>query len=142
MIRQRGEKMENCIFCRIIAGDIPSSRIYEDEDCIAMLDISPASPGHTLILPKEHRKDLTEMDGEALGKLMTVAKIVGIRQMERLNAAGFNLVQNNGTAAGQTVPHFHIHVIPRYEGGPAIAAWEPTSPDFDELAVIRERLSD
>ena len=133
---------ENCIFCRIIAGDIPSSRVYEDEDCIAMLDIGPASPGHTLILPREHRKDLTEMDGEMLGKLMTVAKVIGIRQMERLGAAGFNLVQNNGTAAGQTVPHFHIHVIPRYEGGPAIAAWEPTSPDFDELSKIRERMSD
>ena len=96
--------MENCIFCRIIAGEIPSMRIYEDQDCIA------AS--------------------------------VGMRQKERLSAAGFNIVQNNGEAAGQTVPHLHIHVIPRYEGGPVMVAWEPTDPGMDALQEVYEILKD
>ena len=119
--------MENCIFCRIIAGEIPSMRIYEDQDCIATLDIGPAAKGHTLII---------------LGKLMKVAASVGMRQKERLSAAGFNIVQNNGEAAGQTVPHLHIHVIPRYEGGPVMVAWEPTDPGMDALQEVYEILKD
>ncbi len=137
---RKGSIMDNCIFCRIIAGDIPSRRVYEDENCIATLDIGPASKGHTLIMPKKHFQDLTEMDEELLGKLMITAKTVGIRQKERLGAAGFNIVQNNGIAAGQTVPHFHIHVIPRYEGGPEMAGWIPTEPSAEELDEVLEKL--
>jgi len=132
--------MENCIFCKIVAGEIPSMKVYEDEYCIATLDIGPATKGHTLIIPKEHHQDITDMDAGLLGKLMTVAKTIGIRQKEKLGAAGFNIVQNNGAAAGQTVLHFHIHVIPRYENGPVIAAWTPGEPSMDELAEICEKL--
>ncbi len=132
--------MENCVFCKIVAGEIPSMRVFEDEDCIAILDINPAANGHTLIIPKEHRKDLTEMDGDLTGRLMMVAKEIGMRQKERLGAAGFNIVQNNGAAAGQTVPHFHIHVIPRYEGGTQMVSWNPTSPDTDVLREFCEIL--
>lgn len=132
--------MDNCIFCRIIAGEIPSMRVFEDENCVAMLDINPANPGHTLILPKEHHKDLTEMDEALAGKLLMTAKRVGLRQMERLGAAGFNVVQNNGPAAGQTVMHFHIHVIPRYENDDKMVLWNPTEPSMDELKTICEKL--
>lgn len=133
--------MDNCIFCKIVAGDIPSMRIYEDEDCIATLDIGPASTGHTLIIPKKHYKDLTEMNGELAGKLLMAAREIGMRQMERLGAAGFNIVQNNGAAAGQTVLHFHIHVIPRYEGDGEMVTWKPTEPDTDALKTVQEKLA-
>ena len=134
--------MENCIFCKIIAGDIPSMRVYEDEDCIATLDISPASAGHTLVIPKTHHTDLTDgTDAALLGKLMMVAKTIGMRQKERLGAEGFNIVQNNGAAAGQTVPHLHIHVIPRYEAGPQRVVWKQTDPTTEQLREIHERLS-
>ena len=132
--------MDNCVFCRIISGEIPSMRVYEDEGCIAALDINPASPGHTLIIPKVHHKDLTELDEAEIAHFFSVARLLGLRQLERLDADGFNLVQNNGTAAGQTVPHFHIHVIPRYAGGPQIAAWRQTEPDPALLREIAERL--
>ena len=128
--------MENCIFCMIVAGDIPSMKVYEDEYCIATLDIGPAAKGHTLIIPKEHHQDITDMDEALLGKLMSVAKEIGIRQKERLGAAGFNIVQNNGVEAGQTVPHFHIHVIPRYEGGPEMVSWVPGEPEDGELQKV------
>ena len=133
--------MEDCIFCKIIEGEIPSMRVYEDEDCVAMMDINPASPGHTLILPKKHLADLSEMDEELAGRLMMVAKKIGLRQKQALGADGFNVVQNNGRAAGQTVFHYHIHVIPRYAGGPQMVVWEPTSPTREQLSELCERLS-
>ena len=133
--------MDSCIFCMIAAGDIPSRRIYEDESCIAILDVNPAAEGHTLIIPKEHHKDITEVDEAVLGHLFGVAKMVGTRQKERLNADGFNVVQNNGAAAGQTVPHFHIHVIPRFENDGQAIGWVPTEPSAEELDAALERLS-
>ncbi len=132
--------MDDCIFCKIISGEIPSMRVYEDDDCVAMMDISPASPGHTLIVPKEHIADLSELDEALAGRLMMVARAIGLRQKEALGADGFNVVQNNGRAAGQTVFHYHIHVIPRYAGGPQMVVWEPTSPTREQLAEIRDRL--
>ncbi len=132
--------MDNCVFCRIVSGDIPSLRVYEDEECIAVLDINPASPGHTLVIPRAHRKDLTELSVQEIAHAFSVAKLLGERQMERLGADGFNVVQNNGAAAGQTVLHFHVHVIPRYAGGPQIAAWKQTEPDPEFLREIAERL--
>lgn len=132
--------MEDCIFCKIINGDIPSMRVYEDEDCIATMDISPASPGHVLIIPRKHMQDLEGLDEALAGKLLMVAKEIGQRQKEALGADGFNVVQNNGAAAGQTVMHLHIHVIPRYAHGPQMVVWEPTSPSREHLAELCERL--
>ena len=135
--------MDNCIFCKIIAGEIPSMRIYEDDQCIATLDIGPASKGHTLVIPKSHYTDVTDgVPEELLGKLMKTASKIGVRQIEKLGAAGFNIVQNNGEAAGQTVRHLHIHVIPRYEGGPGMVGWEPTKPETAELQEVCELLRD
>ena len=133
--------MDNCVFCMIVAGDIPSMRVYEDEDCIATLDIGPANPGHTLIIPKKHVKDLTELDEALAGKLLMAAKKIGMRQMERLGADGFNIVQNNGEAAGQSVLHFHIHVIPRFKDDGAVGLWKPGNPSKDELSEIADKLS-
>jgi len=130
--------MDNCIFCMIAEGKIPSKKIYEDVFCVATLDIGPATKGHTLIIPKSHHQDITDIDDELLGKLFGTARKIGLLQKEKLGADGFNLVQNNGAAAGQTVPHFHIHVIPRYQGGPVIAAWEPGKPSDEELADVLE----
>lgn len=109
--------MDNCIFCKIIAGEIPSATIYEDEDFKVILDISPAAKGHALILPKEHYANLYELPDELCGKVMKLAKKLASHMTEKLDCDGFNLVQNNGEVAGQTVFHFHLHLIPRYKDG-------------------------
>lgn len=115
----------NCIFCKIANGEIPSATIYEDEDFRVILDLSPASKGHALILPKEHYVNLFELDDEKAGKVLVVAKKVITKMKEILNCNGYNLVQNNGEAAGQTVNHFHLHLIPRYEGDNVGLQWNP-----------------
>lgn len=115
----------NCIFCKIANGEIPSATIYEDEDFRVILDLSPASKGHALILPKEHYANLFELDDEKAGKVLVAAKKVITKMKEILNCDGYNLVQNNGEAAGQTVNHFHLHLIPRYEGDNVGLQWNP-----------------
>ena len=117
--------MDNCIFCRIANGEIPAAALYEDEDLRVILDLGPASKGHALILPKQHYANLYELPDELGAKVFAAAKKVGGRLVRALGADGLNVVQNNGTAAGQTVFHFHVHLIPRYEGGKQIVAWEP-----------------
>lgn len=109
-------KREDCIFCKIANGEIPSATLYEDEDFRVILDLSPASKGHALILPKEHASNIYELPDELAAKAMVVAKKVGTVLREGLKCDGLNIVQNNGEPAGQTVFHFHMHLIPRYEG--------------------------
>ena len=104
----------SCIFCKIIAGEIPSRKIYEDEDFQVMLDVSPATKGHALILPKKHYANLYELPEELAGKAMCLAKRMAERMTLLLGCDGFNIVQNNNEVAGQTVFHFHMHLIPRY----------------------------
>ncbi len=108
---------EDCVFCKIIDGQIPSAAIYEDEDFRVILDISPASKGHALILPKEHYANLYELPEDLAAKAMVLAKKLAAHMTEKLECDGFNLVQNNGEVAGQTVFHFHLHLIPRYKDG-------------------------
>lgn len=131
-------KMENCIFCKIANGEIPSATVYEDGDFRAILDLGPASKGHTLILPKEHFDDVTELDEDLGAKVLPLAAKIGRAMKAGLGCAGFNLVQNNGEAAGQTVKHFHMHVIPRYEGGPEMVTWvsgETTAEEREKTAA-------
>ena len=135
-------KDNNCIFCRIAGGDIPSSTIYEDEDFRAILDLGPASKGHALILPKNHYKDVCELDADLAAKVLPLAGKIGAAMKEKLGCAGFNLVQNNGSEAGQTVYHFHMHIIPRYESGPAMATWNPGSAASEELEETAKLLRD
>lgn len=131
-------KDSNCIFCKIANGEIPSSAIYEDEDFRVILDLGPAAKGHALILPKEHFKDVCELDAATAAKVLPLGAKIGAAMMKGLGCAGFNLVQNNGTAAGQTVFHFHMHVIPRYEGGPEMVTWTPGKDE--EMAATAEAI--
>ena len=133
-------KDQNCIFCKIANGEIPSTTLYEDEDFRVILDMGPATRGHALLLPKEHYANLFELDDELAAKALVTAKKVAARMKDALGADGFNLVQNNGEVAGQTVFHFHMHVIPRYEGGPAMVGWTPGKADPDELAATAEQI--
>lgn len=129
-------KDENCIFCRIANGDIPSRTIYEDDHFRVILDNGPATRGHALILPKEHYKDLSEIPEETAAEAMIVAKKVSALLVKQLHADGLNLVQNNGETAGQTVKHFHIHLIPRYENDGQHILWNPTHPTDEELDSV------
>ncbi|MEE0884414.1 MAG: HIT family protein [Faecalimonas sp.] len=117
-------RQDNCIFCKIAAGDIPSATIYEDNDFRVILDIEPASKGHALILPKEHYANLYELSDELAAKALIVAKKVITKMTAILGCDGYNVVQNNGEAAGQTVFHFHIHLIPRYKEDDVNIGWK------------------
>ena len=131
---------DDCIFCKIANGEIPSATLYEDEDFRVILDLGPASKGHSLILPKNHYKDLCEADPAVTTKILPLAGKIGSAMKAGLGASGFNVVQNNGTSAGQTVFHLHVHVIPRYEGGPEMVTWNPGEADQKELAETAEIL--
>lgn len=133
-------KDSNCIFCKIANGEIPSRTIYEDEKFRVILDLGPATRGHALILPKEHYANLFEMPENLAADAMKLAKKVTALQKTKLHADGLNLVQNNGAAAGQTVEHFHIHLIPRYQGDGQTIGWEPKEPSSEELDQIRDEL--
>ncbi|MBO6154677.1 MAG: HIT family protein [Lachnospiraceae bacterium] len=108
---------DNCIFCKIANGDIPARTIYEDDDFRIIMDAAPATKGHSLILPKDHYANLFEMPDELAAKVLPLAKKVGTDMTAKLGCGGMNVVQNNGEVAGQTVHHFHLHLIPRYEDG-------------------------
>lgn len=117
--------MENCIFCKIAGGEIPSATIYEDDDFRVFLDLGPATFGHALIVPKRHYADITAMPDDLLGKGFVLAKKIVTFMKDALPCDGYNIVQNNGEPAGQTVFHFHIHLIPRYKGDHAGVTWTP-----------------
>ena len=117
--------MENCIFCKIANGEIPAATLYEDEDFRVILDLGPATKGHALILPKKHAANLYELPDELAAKAKVLAKKMAAKMTEILSCDGFNIVQNNGECAGQTVFHFHMHLIPRYKEDGAIISWKP-----------------
>ena len=117
--------MNECIFCKIANGEIPSATLYEDELFRVILDLGPATKGHALILPKTHAANLYELPDETAAKALVLAKKMAIKMKKGLGCDGLNLVQNNEEAAGQTVPHFHIHMIPRTAGDHAGISWKP-----------------
>ena len=127
----------NCIFCKIANGEIPSTTLYEDEDFRVILDFGPATRGHALLLPKNHFANLFELDDETAQKAILVAKKMAGKMKDALGADGFNLVQNNGEAAGQTVFHFHMHLIPRYENDNAGILWEPGETTPEDMAEVK-----
>lgn len=133
-------KKDDCIFCKIAAGEIPSKTLYEDEMFRVILDLGPATRGHALIIPKEHFADLYELPEEWCEKAFVLAKRMAGQMTEKLDCDGFNLVQNNREAAGQTVPHFHIHMIPRYQNDGQKIGWNPLSPSQEELESIKETI--
>ena len=117
--------MENCIFCKIANGEIPSAKLNEYEEFRLILEMGPASKGHSLILPKSHAANIYELPDEIAAKAMVLAKKMATKLRDGLNCDGFNIVQNNGEIAGQTVFHFHMHLIPRYEGDQVGLTWKP-----------------
>ena len=132
---------DDCIFCKLANGVIPTNSIYEDDDFNVILDLGPATKGHALILPKEHYANIYEIPEETAGKVMMLAKRLAIKMTYRLGADGFNLVQNNNECAGQTVFHFHFHLIPRYENDGQNMLWNPTKPTAEELAEVKDILT-
>ena len=131
-------KKEDCVFCKIVNGDIPSNTIYENSEFKVIMDISPATKGHVLVLPKEHFKDIYDIDAETAGKLFQLAAAVARALKEVLHCDGLNIIQNNGEIAGQTVFHFHMHLIPRYEGDDVTVKWKEHSMDAEEMDQLRK----
>ncbi|SHJ45117.1 HIT family protein [Hespellia stercorisuis] len=134
-------KDENCIFCKLAGGDIPTATLYEDEEFRVILDANPASKGHALIIPKEHYANLYELDDEVAGKAMILAKKMIKKMTRALGCDGYNVVQNNGETAGQTVFHFHMHLIPRYEGDNVGLGWHMSELSDEDRDEILEKAS-
>ena len=129
-------KKDDCIFCKLANGVFPTNAIYEDEDFKVILDLGPATKGHALILPKEHADNLLELPDETAAKVLVLAKKLAAKMKEKLGCGGLNVVQNNGELAGQTVKHFHMHLIPRYENDGQKILWDPKEASDDELKEI------
>ncbi len=124
-----------CLFCRIVAGDLPAVRVHEDDRTVAFMDIAPATRGHLLVVPRTHSDDVHDIDPEDLAACASTAKLLASRLRERFGADGINLLSSSGEAAWQSVPHFHMHVIPRYAGDPLRLPWEPRAGDAEAIAA-------
>ncbi len=128
---------DDCIFCKIVAGDVPATRIYEDDDVLAFMDIGPLVKGHALVIPKAHYDPLDAMPAELLANVMRVVQRLVKAQRKGLGAEGVNVHQANGAAAGQVVHHVHVHVIPRFHNDPHHWNWQPQSyASMDEAAAL------
>lgn len=134
-------KKDDCIFCKIAAGEIPSRKIYEDKDLIAIMDLNPTSKGHSLIIPKEHCTNIYDIDEDIAAKVMKTAKKLATKITVALNCDGFNLLQNNGETAGQTMFHFHMHLIPRYKDADNnMLKFTSVSFSDEEMDAIRDQI--
>jgi histidine triad (HIT) family protein len=131
---------QDCIFCKILAGELPATIVDEDERTIAFMDINPAARGHALVVPRRHTTDLLSIEPQELAAVTVAARRLAARAKERLNADGINLLNSCGAAAWQTVFHFHLHVIPRYQGDPLRLPWLPTPGDPAEIAAAAAAL--
>jgi histidine triad (HIT) family protein len=134
-------KDNNCIFCKIANGEIPSRTLYEDEDFRVIMDLNPATKGHSLILPKEHYKNLYEISDDTAAKVLPLAKQMATLITDKLGAQGFNLVQNNNEIAGQSVFHFHMHLIPRYDDDNQNLVMKPNEVSAKELDKICSQIT-
>ena len=134
--------MADCIFCKIIAGEIPSSKLYEDDQVIAFLDISQVTPGHTLVVPKQHFRNLLEMDADSTSQLFARVPDIARKVMKATGAKGMNILNNNEEIAGQTVFHTHVHLAPRYDETDGLQiSFEAHEPDFPALAQLAEKIA-
>jgi histidine triad (HIT) family protein len=138
--RLRAVSDTECIFCKIVAGELPAQKVHEDEHTIAFMDINPATRGHALVIPRRHARDLTEIPPEDLQAVAVAAQRLARRMADRLDIDGINLLNSCGEAAWQTVFHFHLHVIPRYRNDPLRLPWVPGPGDEDEIAAAAEAL--
>lgn len=130
-----------CVFCKIVAGELPATVVDEDEQTIAFMDINPATPGHALVVPREHSSDLLEIEPAQLAAVSAAAQRLAVRIKRALDADGVNLINSCGAVAWQTVFHFHLHVIPRYEDDPLQLPWQPRPGDAEEIAAVAARLN-
>lgn len=133
-------RKDDCIFCKIAAGEIPSKTLYEDDKYRVILDLGPATKGHALILPKNHYANLYELPDEDASEVICLAKKMITRVTDKLGCDGYNIVQNNGEAAGQTVFHFHMHLIPRYVDDGQVIGWKPMEPSQEQLEEIKNEI--
>ncbi|CCZ05046.1 HIT family protein [Bovifimicola ammoniilytica] len=133
---------DDCIFCKIANGIIPSHTLYEDENFKVIFDLGPATKGHALILPKKHFDNIYEMDDETASKVFVLAKKMATAMTKAFDCDGFNVIQNNGECAGQSVFHFHMHLIPRYEGDNAIKMWKASETTDEKLAQLEEKVKE
>lgn len=137
--------MPDCLFCQIVAGDVPSTRVYEDDDALAFMDITQTVPGHVLIVPRQHAATMFDVDPDAYAKLFSVAHRVAVAVKEGLNAPGINILQNNGRAAGQVIDHLHVHVLARAAHDGYRMNWDDipaTNAELESWATrIREQLA-
>jgi histidine triad (HIT) family protein len=131
----------DCIFCKIVAGELPARIIDRDERTVSFMDINPATRGHALVIPREHSRNLLEIGREDLGATIVAAQRLARKVDQRLGASGVNLLNSCGRSAWQTVFHFHIHVIPRYDDDPLRLPWTPGPGDSDEIAAAADELS-
>ena len=138
-------KKDDCIFCKIAAGEISSATVYEDDDFRAILDLGPAAKGHTLVIPKSHSDNLLSVEPDTAAKALKVISKTANAIKEALGCDGINVVQNNGEAAGQTVMHLHFHIISRYKNDSVNIGWQPMKPSNEELAatadLIKEKMN-
>lgn len=141
-MKKENISQDNCIFCKIIAGEIPSHTLFEDEEFKVILDAGPATRGHALILPKDHYANLYELPEDKAADVMKLAKKMMSVMTDKLHCDGFNIVQNNGEVAGQTVFHFHMHLIPRYKNDGEILKYIAGEPSQDELKQIRKIITE
>jgi histidine triad (HIT) family protein len=130
----------DCIFCKIVAGELPATIVDEDELTVSFMDINPATRGHALVVPRRHARDLLSVEAEDLRAAAVAAQRLAARMSGRLGAAGVNLINSCGAAAWQTVFHFHIHVIPRYADDPLLLPWTPAPGDMQEIAAAAQEL--
>lgn len=131
----------DCLFCGIVAGSVPSTKVYEDDATYAFMDIAPGTEGHLLVVPKTHAKDVLEIEPDDLAAVARTGQQLAKRVVEVLGADGVNLINSCGAAAWQTVFHFHLHVIPRYVGDPLQLPWIPSPGDLDAIAALGKRLA-
>ena len=134
-------KMDYCIFCKLANGEIPTNALYEDDIVKVIFDASPAAKGHVLILPKEHFDNIYELDDDTAAHVFKVAAKISKAYKKALDFDGLNIVQNNGEVAGQTVFHFHMHIIPRIKGDTVNVGWVPGTADNDTIASIVEKVT-
>ena len=135
-------KDENCIFCKLANGDIPTATVYEDEYLRAIMDAAPANKGHIIILPKSHAANIYELEDEYVSRAFVLAKKLAVTLKKLTGCDGVNILQNNGEAAGQTVFHFHVHVIPRFKDDDCTIVWKPTSYEDGEASEVAKKIAE
>lgn len=135
-------KDENCIFCKLANGDIPTATVYEDEYLRAIMDAAPANKGHIIILPKSHAANIYELEDEYVSRAFVLAKKLAVALKKLTGCDSVNILQNNGEAAGQTVFHFHVHVIPRFKNDDCTIVWKPTSYEDGEASEVAKKIAE